>query len=73
MGIGGHTHQVENEDHDGIRVLNPGSATGVGPADGMASLLTAVVTNGKVEAAAAVGFLSALLMLIVVSLLSQRG
>lgn len=46
VGVGGHTHRVEDEDHDGVRVLNPGSATGVGPADGRASMMTAEVANG---------------------------
>lgn len=30
VGVGGHSHKVEDEVHDGVRVLNPGSATGVG-------------------------------------------
>lgn len=49
VGIGGHTHHVEDEDHNGVRVLNPGSATGVGPADGTATMMTAEVTNGNVR------------------------
>lgn len=48
VGIGGHTHEVEDEIHDSIRVLNPGSATGVGPADGTATMMTAEVSDGGV-------------------------
>lgn len=49
VGIGGHTHQVEDETHDGVRVVNPGSATGVGPADGTATMMTAEVTDSGVD------------------------
>lgn len=49
VGIGGHSHEVEDENHDGVRVLNPGSATGVGPADGMATMMIAEVTDGDVD------------------------
>lgn len=49
VGIGGHTHQVEDETHNGIRVVNPGSATGVGPADGTATMMTAEVSEGAVD------------------------
>lgn len=45
VGIGGHSHEVEDEIHDGVRVLNPGSATGVGPADGTATMMTVEVTD----------------------------
>lgn len=49
VGVGGHTHQVEDQVHDGIRVLNPGSATGVGPADGTATMMTAEVAEGDLD------------------------
>lgn len=49
VGIAGHSHEVEDEHHDGVRVLNPGSATGVGPAEGRATMMTAEVTDGDVE------------------------
>lgn len=49
VGIGGHTHEVEDENHNGVRVLNPGSATGVGPADGAATMMTAEVVDGTVD------------------------
>ena len=49
VGIGGHSHEVEDETHDGVRVLNPGSATGVSPADGRATMLTADIADGAVD------------------------
>ena len=49
VGIGGHTHHVEDETHDGIRVLNPGSATGVGQADGTATMMTAEVSGDVLD------------------------
>ena len=33
VGIGGHLHQVIDDVHEGVRVLNPGSVTGAEPAD----------------------------------------
>jgi putative phosphoesterase len=48
VGIAGHSHEVENEFHDGVRVLNPGSATGVGPADGRATMMTMEVTGEEI-------------------------
>lgn len=52
VGIGGHSHEVEDENHNGVRVLNPGSATGVGPADGTATMMTAEVVDGTVDVTA---------------------
>lgn len=49
LGVGGHSHEVENETHDGVRVVNPGSATGVGPAEGRATMMTAEVADGNVN------------------------
>ncbi|WP_327050647.1 metallophosphoesterase family protein [Halomicrococcus gelatinilyticus] len=49
VGVGGHSHEVEDETHDGVRVLNPGSATGVGPADGTATMMTVEVNDGDIE------------------------
>jgi len=49
VGIGGHSHEVEDEIHDDIRVLNPGSATGVGPANGIATMMTAEVSDSGVD------------------------
>ena len=48
VGIGGHSHAVEDAVHDGVRVLNPGSATGVGPAEGE-TMMTADVADGEVD------------------------
>ncbi|WP_248908410.1 metallophosphoesterase family protein [Halocatena marina] len=44
IGIGGHTHEVEDTVYDGVRVLNPGSATGAGPAEG-STMMTVEVVN----------------------------
>lgn len=30
VGVGGHSHEVEDAVHDGVRVMDPGSATGIG-------------------------------------------
>jgi hypothetical protein len=49
VGIGGLSHEVEDETHDGIRVLNPGSATGLGPADGRETMMTATVSGDEVS------------------------
>lgn len=49
VGVGGHSHEIVDETHDGIRLLNPGSATGVGPADGTATMMIAEVTDGEVD------------------------
>jgi putative phosphoesterase len=48
VGIGGHTHRLEDEVHDGVRVLNPGSVTGADPATA-ATMLTAEVDDGEVD------------------------
>lgn len=48
VGIAGHTHQPEDTVIDGIRLLNPGSATGAPPAPGV-SMMTAEVTAGHLE------------------------
>lgn len=48
VGVGGHTHRVEDEIHEGERVLNPGSVTGADPAE-RATMLTATVTDGDVD------------------------
>lgn len=49
VGVGGHSHEVEDEIHDGVRVLNPGSATGVGPAEGEATMMTAALAAGDLD------------------------
>jgi putative phosphoesterase len=48
VGVGGHSHEVEDVVHEGIRLLNPGSATDVGRAEG-ATMLTATVADGDLE------------------------
>lgn len=48
VGVGGHSHQVVDTTHEGVRLLNPGSATGVGPADGP-TMLTVQVRDGQVS------------------------
>jgi len=48
IGIAGHTHQVMDEVVDGVRLLNPGSATGASPAKTV-SLMTADVEDGDVD------------------------
>ncbi|PSP71983.1 YfcE family phosphodiesterase [Halobacteriales archaeon QS_3_64_16] len=48
VGIGGHSHAVEDTTHEGVRILNPGSATGVGPADGP-TMMTVDVAESNLE------------------------
>ena len=48
VGIGGHSHEVEDAVHDGVRLLNPGSVTDVGRAEG-ATMLTADVADGDLD------------------------
>ncbi|WP_227355381.1 metallophosphoesterase family protein [Haladaptatus salinisoli] len=45
VGVGGHTHEVEDTVHDGVRLLNPGSATGVGRAEGATMMTVEVVDS----------------------------
>ena len=48
VGVAGHSHEVVDETRDGVRVLNPGTATGVGD-DVPATMLTAEVSDGSVD------------------------
>jgi putative phosphoesterase len=48
VGIGGHSHEVEDVVHEGVRLLNPGSATDVGRAEG-ATMMTAEVDDDDFE------------------------
>jgi putative phosphoesterase len=48
VAVGGHVHQVLDETRDGVRLLNPGSATGASPAEA-ATMLTASVADGGVD------------------------
>jgi len=47
VGVSGHTHELMDETVDGLRLLNPGSATGATPADA-ATMLTVTVADGSV-------------------------
>lgn len=48
IGVSGHTHELRDVEIEGVRLLNPGSATGVGPAE-RASMLVADVDGGEVD------------------------
>lgn len=48
VGVGGHSHRTVDTTHRSVRVLNPGSATGVGPADDP-TMLTAQVLEGRLS------------------------
>jgi putative phosphoesterase len=45
VGVAGHTHEVVDTEHRGVRLLNPGSATGAAPA-ARTTMLTAEVSDG---------------------------
>ncbi|RXK47335.1 metallophosphoesterase family protein [Halorientalis pallida] len=47
VGVAGHTHRVLDTVIDGVRLLNPGSATGAPPAT-QVTMLTAAVERGEV-------------------------
>lgn len=47
-GVSGHTHEVLDTETDGVRLLNPGSATGASPAS-RATMMTAEVENGDID------------------------
>jgi putative phosphoesterase len=48
VGVAGHSHEVVDEVHEGVRVLNPGSSTAAGPAD-RATMMTAQVDGAEVD------------------------
>jgi hypothetical protein len=48
VGIGGHLHQVVDDVHEGVRVLNPGSVTGADPAT-RATMLTVDVKGASID------------------------
>ncbi|GAA0664065.1 metallophosphoesterase [Natronoarchaeum mannanilyticum] len=48
VGVSGHTHELLDEVVDGIRLLNPGSATGAAPASS-ASMLVVEVADGELS------------------------
>lgn len=48
VGIGGHSHEVVDTTHAGVRLLNPGSATGADPAE-TATMYTVAVADGTLD------------------------
>jgi len=48
VGVSGHTHEVVDTTRGGVRLLNPGSATGAAPAE-RATMLTGTVSNGELD------------------------
>lgn len=48
VAVAGHTHEVVDTTRDGIRILNPGSATGARPAD-RTTMLTATASDGVLD------------------------
>ena len=49
IAVAGHTHEVVDEDVEGIRLLNPGSATGASPAE-RETMMTVEILEGEVSA-----------------------
>ena len=48
VGVAGHTHEVVDTVHNGVRILNPGSATGAAPAE-RTTMMTAEVVDGELD------------------------
>jgi len=48
IGVAGHTHELVDTVHEGVRLLNPGSVTGASPAD-RPTMMTATVENGTLD------------------------
>ena len=48
IGVTGHTHQPGNEMIDGVRILNPGSATGAFPTTTTISMMRVIIKNESV-------------------------
>jgi putative phosphoesterase len=48
VGVSGHTHEPLDTVHDGVRILNPGSATGADPAT-ETTMMTATVEAGTLD------------------------
>ena len=48
VGVSGHTHEVLETTHDGVRLFNPGSATGASPAS-RTTMLTATAEGGALD------------------------
>jgi len=48
VGVAGHTHEVVDREHEGVRILNPGSATGAAPAN-RTTMMSADVSDGDLD------------------------
>ena len=48
VGVAGHTHDHLDEVHDGVRILNPGTATGASPGT-ETTMLTATAVDGDLD------------------------
>ncbi|MDZ7688789.1 MAG: metallophosphoesterase family protein [Halobacteriales archaeon] len=48
VGVCGHTHEVMDTTHGGVRLLNPGSCTGAPPAD-LATMMLVEAEDGALE------------------------
>jgi hypothetical protein len=48
IAVAGHTHEVTDDDIEGIRFLNPGSATGASPAE-RETMMTVEIHEGDVD------------------------
>jgi putative phosphoesterase len=48
VGVAGHTHEHTDEVHDGVRILNPGTATGARPGT-ETTMLIATVDDGDLD------------------------
>lgn len=48
VGVAGHTHRVVDRETDGVRLLNPGSATGAAPAS-RTTMMSVAVENGSLD------------------------
>ncbi len=48
VGVAGHTHEVFDREVGGVRLLNPGSATGAAPAD-RATMMTVDAADGDLD------------------------
>ncbi|WP_262174924.1 metallophosphoesterase family protein [Haloarcula laminariae] len=48
VGVSGHTHEVLDTTHGGVRLLNPGSATGAAPAE-RATMMTVTARDGEFD------------------------
>jgi hypothetical protein len=48
VGVAGHTHELLDTEYEGVRLLNPGSATGANPAT-RATMMTVRVVDGGLD------------------------